>query len=92
MDECERGEKKLVGRVIQKSKGEERKEVIHNIVGRTAEGAEKGSEKGLGERSGERSVESLRKESVVWSGKRLIMRVTKGGWRKVSMEGVAMAK
>ena len=43
MGDCERREKRSVGRVIQKRRGEERKEIIHNIDGRTAEGVEKKS-------------------------------------------------
>ena len=47
-DDCERREKKSVGRVIQKRRGGERKEMIHNIDGRTAEGFEKRSVDGIG--------------------------------------------
>ena len=48
MGDCERREKRPVGRVIQKRRGQERKEIIHNIDGRTAEGVEKKSGDGIG--------------------------------------------
>ena len=66
-DDCEQREKNQWGGgggVIQKSKtskGAERKEMIHNIDGRTQKGSRKGLEMELGQRLGERLVESWRK-------------------------------